>query len=77
MRRIDENLQLASRVIALITDAYDGDTLTIAADSWLVVVAYSWLVVVALDREKKIDTSFLLADHASHGDFVIGRFSGI
>ena len=39
MSRIDENLQLASRVVALITDAYDGDTLTIAADSWLVVVA--------------------------------------
>ena len=69
MSRIDEDLQLASRVVALITHSYDGDTLTVAADTWL--------VVVALDREKKIDTSFLLADHASHGEFVIGRFSGI
>ena len=49
MSRIGEHLQLASRVVALITDAYDGDTLTVAADIWPDLVLPGSVRVLGID----------------------------
>ncbi len=35
MSRIDEDLKLASRFVALMTHSYDGDALMVTADTWL------------------------------------------